>query len=42
MKIASNIIFEFSFPVQVVFRIVAVQLQTVAINSDGVMTATLQ
>jgi len=24
------------------FRIVAVQLQTVAINSDGVMTATLQ
>ena len=42
MKLASNIIFEFSFPVQVRFRIVAVQLQTVAINSDGVMTATLQ
>ena len=42
MKIASNVIFEFTFDEAVKYRIVAVQLQTVAIASDGVITATLQ
>ena len=42
MKIASNVIFEFTFDEAVKYRIVAVQLQTVAIASAGVITATLQ
>ena len=42
MNLASNIIFEFSFPVTCKYRLVAVQLQKVAIDSDGVMTAQLE
>ena len=42
MNLASNIIFEFSFAVPVKYRLVAVQLQKVAIDSDGVLTAVLE
>ena len=42
MNLASNVIFEFSFPVAVKYRLIAVQLQKVAIDSDGVLTATLE
>jgi len=42
MNIASNIAFEFSFPVQVKYRLVAVQLQTVSIDSEGVLLAQLE
>ena len=42
MNLASNVIFEFSFPVTCKYRLVAVQLQKVAIDSDGVMTAQLE
>ena len=42
MSNASNVIFEFTFDEAVYYRIVAVQLQKVQIDSDGVMTATLE
>jgi len=42
MNLASNIVFEFSFAQACKFRLVAVQLQKVAIDSDGVMSAQLE
>ena len=42
MSNASNVQFEFTFSEAVYYRIVAVQLQKVQIDSDGVLTATLE
>ena len=42
MSNASNVQFEFTFDEAVYYRIVAVQLQKVQIDSDGVLTATLE